>query len=142
LHLATIPPWTLAGYCVGGGLLAIWKGGWLERAVGATVVVEILTQSDTFLGWRGPAWYPALWDLVILATCVTCALRSDRYWTIAASSFALLECVTDLGRFVPSIGDWALRSGLWTWNILLVSSLLAGVGSAIEARAPRARPLR
>jgi len=131
LHLFNIPLWALVAYGVVVGLFALWRGGWSERAVAAALLVEfILEPRLVFLSWRLPSWFIPGWDVVILATCVACALRGRRYWTIAASSFALLEVVTTLLRFVPGVGTWAYMSAERVWTILLVATLAVGAGAA------------
>lgn len=130
MQLSSIPDWALAGYGVAVASVALWKGGRPERAVGATVLVEFLTQGHVLPHVHAPHWLEQAWDIVILATCVICALRSNRYWTIWASSFALLSVVTPALRFMPGVGWWAYLSAERVWAILLVAALLAGAWSA------------
>ncbi|MEO8115572.1 MAG: hypothetical protein ABI655_14390 [Phenylobacterium sp.] len=101
----------------------------------AKLIAPLLGAYD---GWRPglpPAWFEPLMDVVILAVCLTCALRSDRYWTIWASSFALLAIVVHL--------VWPLTSGLtfwthaWAMNIwfgLTTTALLWGAWSTHRER--------
>jgi hypothetical protein len=136
MHLFTIPQWAMVAYGVGGSLYALRRGGPPQRAVAAAVVVGIATECGAPTYWTIPDGYSLTWDTVVLATCVICALRSDRYWTIAASSFALLEVVTDLMGFVPGVSLWAYLSADRVWTILLVASLLAGTWRADRAQRP------
>jgi hypothetical protein len=76
-----------------------------------------------------PVWFSPAWDVVILVICVGCALRGNRYWTIAASSFALLAVVTYQLRVAPGVTTWAYLSAQRVWAVALVAVLLAGAWS-------------
>jgi len=138
LHLFTIPTWVFVAMAIAVAALALWKGGWAERAVAAAVLVEWTTENDVLLHLHPPPWFDIAWDFVILGTCVACALRSSRYWTVAASSFALLETVTSLMHFVPGVGVWAYLSAERVWSALLCVAIVAGVGWARLAPMRRA----
>ncbi|MEO8115571.1 MAG: hypothetical protein ABI655_14385 [Phenylobacterium sp.] len=130
---------------------ALWRGRWRERTLAAAMLVSAVGLSadwwfsywvapflGAYDGWRPglpPAWFEPLTDVVILAVCLTCALRSDRYWPIWASSFALLTIVVHL--------VWPLTSGLtsWThtwamdiWFSLMATALLSGAWSTHRER--------
>jgi len=136
LHLFVIPNWAYTSYGVAVPLLALWRGGWRERAVAAPLLVDFVTES--LLDLHPPDWLDMSWGALILAVCVACALRSNRYWTIAASSFAVLRLVTYFLQFVPGVGLWAYLSAERVWGILLLSSLLAGVWPPARPQAPSA----
>ena len=138
MHLFTIPTWVFVANAIAAALLAAWKGGWPERAVAAVLLVEWVTENDVILRLSLPFWYQSAWDVVILATCVTCALRTNRYWTLAASSFALLEVVTYALLLVPGPGKWAWESMQRVWTVLIYVALLLGVRSAGRSRKPPA----
>jgi len=136
LHLSNIPPVAVFVYVVTVAAFAIWAGRWPERAVGTTVMVVFLSEYPqpllaTFPSWLGPAG-----DVVVLIVCVTCALRSDRYWTIAASAFALLALVTQVLHHVLGGGLWAFLSAELVWSIMIVAALLVGALSAARAAEP------
>jgi len=119
-------------------VLAFWKGGWRERVVGVAILIEFVTENDCIVHLHYPVWYVPACDLITLVICVICALRSDRYWTIGASSFALLRVVTQLMRFARGVGPWAYMCAERVWGVLIVAVLLVGVWSAVQ---PRARPV-
>ncbi|MEO8115569.1 MAG: hypothetical protein ABI655_14375 [Phenylobacterium sp.] len=97
---------------------ALWRGGLRERMVAAVALVSwagmnaywvfphlIAPLLGPYGGWRparGQGWFELVTDVAILAICLACALRSDRYWTIWASSFALLSVVMHLVRPLAS----------------------------------------
>lgn len=134
LQLFTIPSWIYLEFNMAIALLAIWKGEWPGRAVGAAIMLKLVIEANTVVHWTPPAWSDLALDLLILGACLLGALRSGRYWTIWASSFALLSVVTHAMQFVPGIGMWAYLSARRVWAILLLATMLGGVIS-------RARPL-
>ena len=76
----------------------------------------------------GPAvWRFLLDDTAILALCLFCALRADRYWVIVASSFALLGVVSDLAVYIPGVSLWAFMSASLVWSYAVGLAVLWGV---------------
>lgn len=134
MHLFEIPAWALALYGVSVCLFALLRGGWRERLVGFVLLLQFVTQSPAIFPLKVPPWCPPALDVLILAACVACALRSRRYWTIFASSFALLSVITNFLELAPEIGGWAHASADRVWTILLVASLLAGAWTARRSR--------
>jgi hypothetical protein len=133
LHLSNISPLVVFGYVVAVTAFALWNGRWPERAVGATVMAVFLSEYPQPLLSTFPTWLGLAGDVVILIVCVFCALRSDRYWTIAASSFALLSVVTHVLHDAHGVGLWAFLSAELVWTTMLVAALLVGALSARRA---------
>ncbi|MEO8115570.1 MAG: hypothetical protein ABI655_14380 [Phenylobacterium sp.] len=115
--------------------LVLWKGDWRGRVIASLELTMYLTENDWIVPWRRPVGYTLALDIVTLAACVACALRGDRYWTLWASSIALLIVATDLVRpLAGGITKWAYLSAQWTWNYLMLAVLLSGVWSIHRAR--------
>jgi len=141
MHLSVIPREvnTAAGIAV--FLVASWKGGWRERVVGTAIAAEVLFSSylcgfttcwvARTLGFQvGPSpWRPSVDDGIVLAICVVCAVRADRYWSIFACSVALLGEVCDLAIFIPGISQWAVMSASLVFTYALEGMVLWGVWS-------------
>ncbi|MEO8115417.1 MAG: hypothetical protein ABI655_13605 [Phenylobacterium sp.] len=135
MQLFTIPPWINVAVAASVLSLVLWKGGWRERLLAATLMVTFLGSYGVqavglYAGrqpWRIPGWYGLGGDLVVLAICLTVALSSGRYWTIWASSLALLILVTHLLRpFATGVTMWAYQSAQLVWLYLLLAVLLGG----------------
>jgi len=98
-----------------------------------------ITAGGLLLGWvatlvlRDPRWLGAQWgafvvDALFMVMITIIALRSTRFWPMAASSFQLLAIITHAARMVdPRIGGWAYATASIVWTQLLVMSLGVGV---------------
>ncbi|MEO8112946.1 MAG: hypothetical protein ABI655_01100 [Phenylobacterium sp.] len=137
LHLFIIPNWFSHLFLSSVTLLAFWKGGWRERVIASLqpvyVVVHSLWPEASY--WASDSLaggFERGYDAVMLAVCLICARRADRYWVIWASAFALLSVVTDVaGQTVPHVTMWAYSSANVIWTYLLDAAILWGVwGSA------------
>ncbi|MEO8115438.1 MAG: hypothetical protein ABI655_13715 [Phenylobacterium sp.] len=124
-------------------LIAFWEGGWRERAIASGQVLVIALGHHACHTWQcwGPGrpplmvLRPLIDDAFLLAICLVCAHRADRYWVLWASAFALLCVVTDLvGLFPSRLTQWAVASGSVIWNYLLVVMILVGVWTSARAR--------
>ncbi|MEO8115439.1 MAG: hypothetical protein ABI655_13720 [Phenylobacterium sp.] len=71
----------------------------------------------------------------MLAVCLACARRADRYWVVWASSFALLNLITDLmGLLIPRVTFWSYEAAGFVWVDLFDAAILSGVWSTARAR--------
>ena len=139
MHLFYIPNELTNAYFGAVTLLAWWKGDWRARAI-TTCQIAIIAVGYycTYgpcrrVGHQWAQWFAE--DIVLLAVCVACALRAQRYWPIWASSCALLVLVTDVLMFVdPRITAWADLAASYVWRILLSGAVLSGVWPAVRAR--------
>jgi hypothetical protein len=75
---------------------------------------------------------------MILGVCLSAARRSDRYWTIVASSFALLSVVTHVFRLARGVTAWAYLSLERVWYVFLLGALCAGVWALLRPPPPAA----
>jgi hypothetical protein len=100
--------WNWIYYVYGGAIvvLAMFKGGWRERAVALTwtvpdglipTLIRAHLCSSWCLGGARPlsAWLSLSCDLVMLGVCALAAVRADRYWVIWAGAAALLSVLSD-----------------------------------------------
>lgn len=101
---------------------ALWKGRWEERLTGAAFlagwVVTLLLRDRS---WSGTQWGGFAVDVVFLLIVTGVALKSRRYWPMAAAGFQLLGVVTHAARLIdPHVGAWAyITAGvIWTWLIM------------------------
>jgi len=137
LHQIAIPGWLFALGALPILLLALLKGDWKERALSAALAVQTIVKAG-LIEWEIPLWSAALLDLMILAVCLNAALRSDRYWTIVASSFALLSVVTHGFRLARGVTVWAYLSLERVWCLFLLGALCAGVWAMLRPPPPAA----
>jgi hypothetical protein len=138
MHLFVIPGWFTGPFFVALALLAIWKGGWREAIVAVAQAVEMVVSTDIcrvatcrigpYALWATEAlWRPALDDGFILAVCLACVVRAERYWTIWACSFALLGEISDLTIFASGVTRWAWLSASLVWSYAVAAAVLWGV---------------
>lgn len=139
MHLFVIPFWFNVLVTEAVVLIAFWKGGWRERTVAGVHQVNALLSYACVLtscplqSWDAPRGMFVTVDLVtdgaILAACLICAARSDRYWPIWASAFALARIASDLLAFQPGVTLWASLSANLIWRYLIDACIVWGVWS-------------
>jgi hypothetical protein len=115
---------------------AFWKGDREEQ----------VTAGALLLGWvatlvlRDPRWLGIQWggfavDGLFMVMITIIALRSRRYWPLAAAGFQLLAIVTHAARMVdPSLGGWVYATAGIVWTQLLILSLATGVWGTWRAQ--------
>ncbi|WP_199555453.1 hypothetical protein [Sandaracinobacteroides hominis] len=115
-------------------LTAAVAGGRWERFIAATILIASiatpLVQTSTF----GEVEYGILLvDIALLAALIVAAIRSDRYWPLAAASFQLTGIVVHITRLVGGPVDAeAYGIAVVIWAYLVLAAL--GIGSAFEVR--------
>jgi hypothetical protein len=138
MHLFIIPGWFTSSLFAALAALAIWRGGWRESVVAVALTVEMVVSTAlcrTATCRLGPhalwaaevLWRPAFDDGLILLVCLACMVRSDRYWSIWACSFALLGEISDLTIFAPGVTHWAWSSASLVWSYAVAAAVLWGV---------------
>jgi hypothetical protein len=142
-----LPPWlaVLATVMVCGG--ALWKGAAEERATGAAILVAIAATR----GLRDYSW-PVLQrgdfiaDTLLFLFLFVMAMRTRKYWPLAAAGFQLLAVMTHIGKMLdPAVQQWAYLTAqiIWTWLVmgaLAVGALNAWRAQRQEERAPAPPP--
>ncbi len=143
MRLLVIPTWLVCVLFVVLAAIALWKGGTRERVIAVAQAIEMPT--GVYLLPAGkvllPLLHPAVFDAFILAICLACVVRADRYWTIWACSFALLGEISDLSIFAAGVSRWAWLSASLVWSFAVAASVLWGVltrGSQAGGRGPAA----
>lgn len=108
---------------------AFWKGGSEERLTAACLLMNVTAT----VVLRDPSW-PHLQraafgaDLVQLAVLLWIALRSAKYWPLAAAGFHLLTVLTHIAKMIdPGLHQWAYITAIVIWTYLLIAAL--GVGT-------------
>ncbi|THD77036.1 MAG: hypothetical protein E7812_13840 [Phenylobacterium sp.] len=138
MHLFIIPAWFDLLFDGLVAALAVWKGGWRERAIAVVQLVLFLLE-DRFCDLRSCRplipWPSVITDGLILAVCLICAVRADRYWTLWACSFGLLALVSDFAAFIPGVTPWAWLSATLIWSYMLCAAVLWGVWTTARDRA-------
>jgi hypothetical protein len=138
MHVFVIPGWFTSSLFVTLAAFAIWRGGGRERVIAIAQGIEM--PLSTYLcsvatcrfgqhaPWvPDPMWRPAIDDGVILAICLACLVRAERYWIIWACSFALLGEISDLTIFATEITRWAWLSASLVWSYAVAGAVLWGV---------------
>lgn len=128
MHLFVIPGWFSTILFAGLAVLAIWRGGWRERTLAVALAVEMVLSIYLYpVGPTHPIWREPVYDALILALCMACVVRAERYWSIWACSFALLGEISDLTIFAPGITHWAAFSASLVWSYAIGAAVLWGV---------------
>lgn len=122
---------------------ALWRGGPSEKA-GAAIILAgwaATVAAAAYPGWDR-RWAVLAVDFAAFAALTWLALRSNRWWPLAAAGLQLVAVVTHAARLLdPTVGGWAYISAGRIWGYLLLVPLAAGVAGAWrERRALRARP--
>ena len=118
LNNYALPPWVglAIAVIVSGG--AFWKGGREEQVAAGGLMLSWLST----MVLRDPHWIGAQWgafgaDSCLLLLLVGLALRTKRYWPLAAAAFQLLCVVTHIARIVdPGVRAWAYATGQVIWS--------------------------
>jgi hypothetical protein len=127
--LAHILPWfgiTLTVVVCAGAFL---KGGREEQLVAGGLLLSFaVTLAMRDRTWAGTQWAAFVSDTLLLALLTSIALRSRRYWPLAAAAFQLLCVSTHLARIVdPGVRAWAYATGQVIWSQLVFWALGVGV---------------
>jgi hypothetical protein len=115
LHLTSyqLPPWVGLAITVAvcGG--AFWKGRREEQLAAGGLLLSLMAT----VVLRDPRWISAQWgafgaDTCLLLLLIWIALRSGRYWPLAAAAFQLLCVLIHVARIVdPGVRAWAYATG-------------------------------
>jgi hypothetical protein len=141
VRLPVIPTWLVCVLFAVLAAIALWRGGTRERIIAVAQAIEMLTGVYLFPAGRFllPVLHPALFDGFILAVCLACLVRADRYWTVWACSFALLGEISDVSIFATGVSRWAWLSASLVWSFAVAAAVLWGV---LTRPAQRGRPRR
>ena len=136
MPLPAIPPWVgaLVALLACGG--ALWKGAFEERCA----AVGLLCSMGLTLALRDTSWpkvqsaeFAA--DIANLGLLIWIALRSPKYWPMAAAGFQLLAVMTHVAKLVDrAVAQWAYLTAGIIWTYLLMIALVVGTANASRAR--------
>lgn len=86
--------------------------------------------------WIGTQWGAFAADVGLLIVFIAIALRTPRYWPLAAAAFQLLTVVTHAARMVdPGVRAWAYATGQVIWSQMVIIALGVGVWNTWRGRA-------
>ncbi len=113
-----LPPWVglAIAVIVSGG--AFWKGGREEQiAAGGLILSWLVTIVLRDPNWVGAQKGAFVADTCLLVILLMLALRTKRYWPLAATAFQLLCVLTHIARIVdPGVRAWAYATGQVIWS--------------------------
>ncbi len=108
---------------------ALFRGGREEQlATGAVLLAWALTIALRDRNWIGTQWGAFGADAGLLVVLIAIALRTPRYWPLAAAAFQLLTVVTHGARMIdPGVRAWAYATGQVIWSQMVIVALGIGV---------------
>lgn len=128
MHFAILQPWL--GLAIFGAVcaFALWKGGAEERIAAASLLLgDVITLSFRDRSWEGTQWVGFGVDVAFLLVIGLIALRSKRYWPMAAAGFQLLGVVTHAARMIDShVRPWAYITAGVIWSYAVLIALAVG----------------
>lgn len=128
MHTIAVPWWFGLAFLFSVCGLALWAGRRTERA-GAAILL---------LGWaasvllRTHHWSELqsgvlIVDGAMFVALLILALRSDRFWPLAAAGFQLLGVITHGARLLDRhVGAWAYITAGVIWSYLVILALAVG----------------
>jgi hypothetical protein len=112
--------------------VAFWRGGTIERLVGAAALANVIWIHTLDVGYGSHLPAELLHDTAAAGMMTALALKSDRYWTLAAASVWVLNVGTEIAQALAPVSVWVYGATELVWYWLFI--LCLGVGSW---RAPR-----
>lgn len=123
-----LPPWLGLVVLFAVSAAAFLKGGSEERLIAACLLMNVTAT----VVLRDPSWPHLQWaafgvDLAQLGVLVGIALRSAKYWPLAAAGFHLLTVLTHIAKMIdPQLHQWAYITAIVIWTYLLIAALAVG----------------
>ncbi|MFL5296250.1 MAG: hypothetical protein ACJ798_07700 [Phenylobacterium sp.] len=127
--LAHIFPWFGIALTVTVCAGAFWKGGREEQlAAGGLLLSFAVTLAMRDRTWAGTQWGALGADICLFILLAAIALRTKRYWPLAAAAFQLLCVLTHVARMIdPGVRAWAYATGQVIWSQMVFWALGVGV---------------
>ena len=73
-------------------------------------------------------------DVLSLVLLLAIALRTDKFWPLAAAAFQLLVVLTHFAKMIdPNLGQWSYMTAIVIWTYLLMTALGVGVWNSWRA---------
>ncbi len=131
-----LPPWIGLAvlFCV--FVAALLTGGGEEKAASAALAADVIF---TFLlrdrSWPHVQWTEFAFDVLLLALLVGIALRSAKFWPLAAAAFQLLATLTHVAKMVdPKVHQWAYLTAIVIWTYALIATLAVGTWNSWRSK--------
>jgi hypothetical protein len=117
---------------------ALWKGGPDEKAAGAMFLMSlVITRTLRDHSWPLLQRGDLLADTLFFVGLLVLALRTPRYWPLAAAAFQFLSVLTHMGKLIdPNVHQWAYITAQVIWSYLVLAAI--GVGTWTTWSAQRA----
>ena len=119
--------------------LALWLGGWWERATAAVLVLTWIGTALAPFNRTEPPWVAIGLDGATMLFLLYLALFSKRRWTVWATAFQFLLMANHLAfvRF-HELEQWAYVTAYYVWGDAVLLCLIAGVVWGARKAAPEA----
>jgi hypothetical protein len=132
--LFSLPSWATAAVTLAVIVLAVVRGQTTERFVAALTLAMLLWEMLQHPVYGKNTSEGLSHDGLMTLVLTLIALRSKRYWTIAAASVWLVTLATDVAQKMAPIDRWAFGTVELTWWYLFLACLAVGAW-----RTPRAQ---
>jgi hypothetical protein len=108
---------------------AFWQGDREQQAAAGGLLLSLaITLAMRDRTWVGTQWGAFVADGCLLVLLTAIALRSQRFWPMAAAAFQLLCVLTHIARIVdPGVRAWAYATGQVIWSQMVFWALGFGV---------------
>ena len=132
-----LPPWLGVTVMLLVCGVALWKGGREERlAAGGLLANAAVTVLMRDYSWPQLQGAEFVVDVLTLLLFTAIALRTPKYWPMAAAAFQLLGVMTHVAKMIdPSLQQWAYMTAIVIWTYLIFIAI--GVGTWNSWRAQR-----
>lgn len=141
-----LPPWlgfvvmfvVCSGAFIRGGVEERLTAGGLLTNVAATVVMRDHS-------WPQLQSAGFIVDVLFLVLLLAIALRTSKFWPLAAAAFQLLVALTHVAKMIdPELEQWSYITAIVIWTYLLMTALGVGVWNSWRAwsYAPSGETLR
>ena len=130
-----LPPWLgqLLTFVVCAA--AFLKGDVEERLTAGSIVINIAaTRVLRDYSWPQVQLGGFGADVLSLVLLLAIALRTHKFWPLAAAAFQLLMVLTHVAKMIdPNLGQWAYITAIVIWTYLLQIALGVGVWNCWRA---------
>jgi hypothetical protein len=131
-----LPPWlgiTLTLLVCG---FAIWRGGWEERTAGTAALlstaITVLLRDNS---WPNLQLAAFIADGLLFVVFLILALRTEKYWPLAAAGFQLLAVLTHMAKLVDTqLQQWAYITAQVIWTYLILIAIVTGTVNSVRRR--------
>ena len=131
-----LPPWLgqLLTFVVCAA--AFLKGDVEERLTAGSIVINIAaTRALRDYSWPQVQLGGFVADVLSLVLLLAIALRTHKFWPLAAAAFQLLMVFTHVAKMIdPNLGQWSYITAIVIWTYLLMIALGVGVWNNCRAR--------